>query len=74
MAYGSHNALCQQFLMYKDITHHNCGLIILFQGKQWIQKSKKNVFSSVFPLYYGFKLCMCDRISDFMLYIKIQLT
>jgi len=24
VVYGSHNALCQQFLMYKDIiTHHN---------------------------------------------------
>lgn len=26
VVYSSHNALCQQFLMYKDITHHNCGL------------------------------------------------
>lgn len=73
MAYGSHNALCQQFLMYKDITHHNCGLM-LFQGKQWIQKCKNNEFSSVSPLNYGFKLCMSDSISDYMLYKKIQLT
>ncbi len=72
MAYGSHNALCQQFLMYKDITHHNCGFIILFQGKQWIQKCKKNVLSSVFPLYYG---CACVTVLVTLCCIKkIQLT
>lgn len=70
MAYGSHNALCQQFLMYKDITHHNCGLIIVAQEKQWIQICKENVFSFVFLTKYGFKLCKSDSISDCMLYKK----